>query len=454
MEKKFRKGVKRAAAFAFACALLVTAGCGGQSAKTESAEKTAYDPLAMGEYPIGIYWGPPPDYINEESYRMIAEGGFNYVLGRPDDTLVDIMSALDYSAENGIKFLPRHIDVTYQLDLYELNKEKPAFTPEKYTETFHKKIEEYIDHPGYGGQMLIDEPEAEFASTVAAFTADYLETYPKNTCYTNLLPMSSVDAAEIVRYTEYVTSFVEESNSDFISFDNYPCMQDGTELNTYYLNLSIVSKIARDYDIPMFAYMQSMGYYSPYGMYNARRNPDERDFRWQAFSSLAFGAKSLTYFLYWSIDPVSSATEVFEPALILTDGTPNESYYTVQRLNAHISQIGNVLLPMKHIGTMYNRGGNAFETLYDLTSFAPVSAFTGNGALLGCFEDEEKYALLLANESPRDTADIELSFADSVSSYQVYRLTQDIYTPYEKDADEALCLNLPAGEGLLITMEK
>ena len=90
--------------------------------------------MRRGELTVCRKWGDNTailsgDVMSIESYRMIAEGGFNYVLGRPDDTLVDIMSALDYSAENGIKFLPRHIDVTYQLDLYELNKEKPAFTP-------------------------------------------------------------------------------------------------------------------------------------------------------------------------------------------------------------------------------------------------------------------------------------------------------------------------------------
>lgn len=447
---KIKRALKRTVTFALACSLLMSVGC----AEPPAVKKTIYDPLAIGEYPIGIYWGPPPDFINEESYKTIADGGFNYVLGRPDDTLVDIMSALDYAADNGIKFLPRHIDVTYQLDLYELNKDKENFDPSKYTDIFHKKINEYVDHPGYGGQMLIDEPEAEFVSTVSAFTADYLKEYPENTCYTNLLPMASIDTAEITRYTEYVTTFVEKSGSDFISFDNYPCMEDGTELNTYYMNLSIVSKIARDFDIPMFAYMQSMGYYSPYGIVNARRNPSERDFRWQAFSSLAYGAKSLSYFLYWSIEASSSATEIFDLALILTDGTPNDSYYIVKRLNSHIKQIGNILLPMKHVGTMYNKGINAFETLYDLESFAPISAFTGKGALLGCFEDEQKYAILLANESPRDTADITLSFADSVSSYNVYKLTNDVYTPYEQSAGTDLRLNLPAGEGLLITINK
>ena len=58
------------------------AALGGVSSAQTTADPLGVSPIALGgEYPIGIWWPPPPDKTEVGRYRQIAEAGFNFVIG-------------------------------------------------------------------------------------------------------------------------------------------------------------------------------------------------------------------------------------------------------------------------------------------------------------------------------------------------------------------------------------
>ena len=62
--------------------------------------------LTGGEYPIGIWWPPPPAETTVERYQQIADAGFNFVIdgnGVFNDTTNQV--ALQAAAASGLRFL-------------------------------------------------------------------------------------------------------------------------------------------------------------------------------------------------------------------------------------------------------------------------------------------------------------------------------------------------------------
>ena len=62
--------------------------------------------LSDGQYPIGLFWPPPPDQTTVERYQEIAAAGFNFVIGGNGVTNDRTNpGALDAAAACNLRFL-------------------------------------------------------------------------------------------------------------------------------------------------------------------------------------------------------------------------------------------------------------------------------------------------------------------------------------------------------------
>ncbi len=62
--------------------------------------------LAGDEFPIGLWWPPPPAQTNDARYAQIAAANFNFVIGGNgvNNTANNNSLALDASEANGLRF--------------------------------------------------------------------------------------------------------------------------------------------------------------------------------------------------------------------------------------------------------------------------------------------------------------------------------------------------------------
>lgn len=98
--------------------------------------------------------------------------------------------------------------------------------------------------------------------------------------------------------SQYLSSYISTVHPDMLCFDHYPLFSGVTpdsDVSTagYHRNLRAVASAARSASLPFFNFFGSMPY-------NGRADVSEAQLRWQAFTSLAYGAKGVLYFCYWS----------------------------------------------------------------------------------------------------------------------------------------------------------
>ena len=77
-----------------------------------------------------------------------------------------------------------------------------------------------------------------------------------------------------------------------------------------------------------------------------RRRPNEAEVRWQVNTGLAYGAKGIQYFTYWTPDLPPNDPVRFGEALVSVNGRRTQLYDYAQRINRYLRVVGKVLLPL------------------------------------------------------------------------------------------------------------
>ena len=80
--------------------------------------------------------------------------------------------------------------------------------------------------------------------------------------------------------------------------DHYPLFSnDNPKSNTtkdgYKRNLEVLRELSIEHQLPFWNFFNAM----PFG---GHVNPTEAQLRWQAFTSVAYGARGVLYFMYWA----------------------------------------------------------------------------------------------------------------------------------------------------------
>ena len=182
----------------------------------------------------------------------------------------------------------------------------------------------------------------------------------------------------------------------------------------------MIRRFALQAGIPSWAFIQSVDYW---GNTRERRRPNEAEIRWQINVGLAYGAKGIQYFTYWTPNVAPDASIQFGESLVSRDGLLTPLYDYAKRANDYLKVVGKVLLPLTservvHANeTPLPRGARAFG------ADGYVESVSGSPVILGRFRDPAggtQRALLVANRSFADAAETRLTLSDSV--IEVYKL--------------------------------
>jgi hypothetical protein len=231
-------------------------------------------------------------------------------------------------------------------------------------------------------------------------------------------------------YAEYLDLYLKVVRPPLLSFDHYPLLTQDRLTSDYFANWAAIRSRALKNGIPSWILIQSVGFegtiISP-----ARRKPRELgELFWQVNVSLAFGAKGIQYFTYWtpSSDPPSIQ---FTDALVSKTGRLTQLYYDAQEVNEYLKVIGKELLPFTSEAVMHTGVKKPKPGVQPFKANNYVKAVSGDRVILGKFrrtlEEPERY-FLVVNRSLADVAKTRITLTGAVTEVSKFDVATGTYT--------------------------
>ena len=390
------------------------------AAITAAAEpaRPGHDRFVQDRFGIGFWVDPPMDKDVEARYADIAKANFTFVIG-------------GFGSRS-----PQ--DVRRQLQLCEKYDLK-AIVPQ-----FGSADERLPESPACWGYHLVDEPGAGAFPDLRK-TVDAIRTArPGKLTYINLLPdYATPGQLGSPSYDEHVRSFVETVKPDVLSMDYYPQFRPDADGRDGYCGcLAVMRKYSVIAKIPFWNFFNTM----PFGPHS---DPTEAQLRWQIYTSLAYGAKGVMYFCYWT----PSGSEFPKGGAIITlEGRKTRHYEQARRINAALKNLGPTLMKLTSTGIHRAPAGS---TCASVLTGSPIKDVIWGDCLVGDFAHADgRRAVMLTNYHFAYSAWPTIVFdADPATVVEVSPETgKEVPVVDDSPAMPGLQLSLDAGEGRLFLL--
>lgn len=396
-----------------------------------------------GEFPIGLWWPPPPSETTVERYREIRNANFNFVIGGNGvSSSPTTASALDAARANGLKF------VVFDSRLYRAINGESARSASDFSRTYEEEDESspvhlllerglegsggpsrstsslserkaavservreilasHDSHPAFDGLDLYDEPNARLFEMVRHAKNILAKERRAVLPYVNVWPSHSAPAALGVQsYGGYLSRYMKQVDPPVLSFDHYPLLRGRGVTRDYFSNWATIRNYAKRYGVPAWGFIQSVDFDGSRVGLAYRRRPDRAELFWQVNVALAYGAKGLQYFTYWT--PGSDPRVKFGAALVSRGGQRTPLYGHAASVNSYLKKIGRVMLPLVSESVYHARERRPPKGAVAFRPGAFVKSVSGSPVILGQFRKpgaggKERH-ILVTNRSPHARA--------------------------------------------------
>jgi hypothetical protein len=336
---------------------------------------------------IVTFWcGPPLSEFTDARAAEIAAAGFNLV-GPPCEGEVTPelnRRALDTAARHGLR----------------LSVADPRFNPGAvglpgWESQLSAAVADYGHHPALGTYFVDDEPVAADFPAVAAVVAHLRAVDFEHPAYVNLLPdFVKPEDLGTNSYREYVERFTDAVQPELLSYDYYPFGYDAEgaekDRSTFFANLTLIREQALQHDLPFMLIVLAM----PHARY---RDPTAAELRWQVFHAVAFGARGISYFAYWTPVDVDGAAKMDLRNGLIEHGQPTLHYFHAAELNREIRAIASELATFHSVAVADSAGEVAPPF-----PLGPIEAIEGGPVTAGLFTNGSgQLAVLLVNRDYR-----------------------------------------------------
>jgi hypothetical protein len=374
--------------------------------------------FVQDRFGIGFWVAPQTDVDVEGRYAEIAEANFTFVIGLC----------------GGASPMP----AAQQLKLCERYGLKALVT------LGGQPSPDLPDSPAVWGYGVIDEPNASQFDDLRKTVDRLRELRPGKLAYINLFPnYASPTQLGTKTYDEHVAKFIAQVRPDVLSMDHYPRFgPDVDGRDNYCRNLEVMSRDSLAAGIPFWNFFNTM----PYGPHT---DPTEAQLRWQIYTSLAYGAKGVMYFCYWT----PRGDEFPKGGAILTaDGRRTRHYDEAKRINAGLKNLGPTLMNLTSQAVIRVK---PMVPATDLSTDGPIRSISDGDYLIGAFRHQDgRRAVLLNNYHFAYSAWPTVEF--SVPAEQVLEVNRrnGKAEPVMDDSPDmpGLQLSLDAGEGRLFLL--
>lgn len=337
------------------------------------------------EFFIGFWSPPPPEETTYTRYKEIAEAGFNLVLGG-----------------NGVasrEINQKALELCRQLNLKILVLDDRIYGGQ--TQNLEEVLQDYSSFPAFMGFLVKDEPNTGDFTQLAQFVSALKKKNPRLLAYINLFPTYATPQQLGAKdYPQYLQRFVQEVHPEVLCFDHYPLLVRGDRPD-FYQNLEWAREKALSAKVPLWVTLQVEGIKGAY------RSPIDTELSWQVMSALAYGAKGILYFTYWT--PPPGAEEHFD-GIIGQDGKARAHYEWVKEINTILRAWGPYLVKAKSV-EVFHTGEPLPLGTQRLRKDNLLKEVEGGPALLGLLEIRRDQLLLLAvNRSYKDFTRLKFFF--------------------------------------------
>jgi hypothetical protein len=349
--------------------------------------------LSGNEFPIGLFWPPPPFQTTLRRYAEIKEAGFTFVIsGNYLDDHYILQRQLALSSQVGLKVLvasdPDIENMAHNFTISDDRSVPMSLSTEDAKTLVRRGLNNYKQFDSFAGFNLFDEPSADWFPTLGRALDVVRGADSTILPYTNLWPGNGDG------YRAFVQSFVATVKPSLLSFDRYPLLSSGADDAGYFENLAIFRSAALAAGLPFWVYLQSVEF-------NGHRFPTRDEVRWQVNMSLAYGCTGIQYFTYWTPDPARG--EGFTRALMSVDGERTDLYEASKDVNrTWLAPVGKELKQFVSERVFH---ANESPLPSGATGFTPdnyVTSVAGDPVVIGQFKDAAGTAkrwLLIANRS-------------------------------------------------------
>lgn len=297
-------------------------------------------------------------------------------------------------------------------------------------------VGEVKNHPALFGYYLCDEPVAAQLPGLGIVAAAFQELDPERWTYINLFPnVVSMERLGVKDYDEYIERYVAACRPKILSYDHYALFETMELRPTYFTNLEQMRAASLRHGIPFWNIVLTVAHFT-------YRELTHADMRFQAFSTLAYGGRGISYFTY-----IAPNVGNYRMAPIDQFGNRTPVWYYMQNVNLQVLKLAPTLLKLRsdevyHLGDVPDGCKGPGET-------SLVPSISEGRYVVGDFthEDGSRYALVV-NKDLTYSHPCRPVFAPRVKrALMVSPFTGDI-GPFEGENQY-----LAAGQGVLLKLE-
>lgn len=382
-----------------------------------AAEEIKY--LTPEEFVI-IPWGHIPDDL--EVLRTIRECGFN-MAGLASDKTLDLVH------EAGLKALLFNPDFHAHHDTLTLGKEE-----------IQKRADAAAavapGHPALYGYFLRDEPGADDYPALALWREAFSRADPDTPVYINLFPnYASPDQMNVPTYEAYVENFITTVKPEILSYDHYALMEGGVLRDGYFSNLESIRTAALRHDLPFWNIVLSNAHFN-------YMEPTPAGFRFQLYTTLAYGAKGICYFTYFT---PTTGNYRLGPIDQFGDKTP--TWDMLRNVNLQLHRIGPVYITLQSKNVFHHP--NVPDGCSGMETSLYLSKLEGGDLMAGEFENPEGQPfVLVVNKSLHHSCTVQAAFKEGSNILCVNASTGLIH-PWRGEHRW-----LAPGQGMLMTVSR
>ncbi len=367
---------------------------------------------------IITFWCPPP--ADKEILSRVAKEGFN--LTWTDER------GLDIAQKQGLKAILQDDLLTPRTLLSAKQREK-----------LDALINRVKDHPTLEAYFIADEPGALHFNSLGQLVAYLRERDPNHFAYINLLPVYApnkqlgTSGPPQKAYEEYLRRYIAEVRPSLISYDHYRFFKNN-DGDQYFLNLELISKVAKDNKLPFMNIIQASSYEKSWRLVNAG------ELRWLVYTTLAYGGRGISYFLYWGPKAYGG---------LYQDGVKTPLMGAVSALNKEIFAQNSILMNLNNLGTYHTSplpSGCA-----PVPASSPVKFLQTGHFVLGLFgKNNRATAFMLVNRRYDIAVTARISLAPPVRGIEEFDRIKRQWRLYQKsNANEGMDIELRPGDGRL-----
>jgi hypothetical protein len=375
--------------------------------------------FVQDRFAIGFWVDPPADENMDRHYADIAAANFTMVIG-------------GFGARTP-ETVQKQIKLCEKYDLKAIVA-TAGLLPEKLPES-----------PAVWGYSVCDEPSVKDFPGLREKVDNIRQVRPGKLAYINLFPnYANEEQLGTKTYDEHVRRFVEEVGVDVLSMDHYPLITpDADSRSNYCSNLEVMRKYSLQQGIPFWNFFNTM----PFGPHY---DPTGGQLMWQIYTSIAYGAKGVLYFCYWT----PRGNEFPKGGAVITaEGIKTRHYEQAKRINHDVKNLGPTLMKLTSTGVYHVKPD---DDPVKVCGDTPITSLTKGDYLIGVFKHADgRCAVLLNNYNFAYTAWPTVAF--NVPVEQVREVCKDtgkeIPVVDDSPAMDGLQVSLDSGEGRLFLIQ-